>query len=92
MTFVYPSGTVSVSSLDSFSSVGSSSKPSHPSLTLSIQECHIQEYFKNKRGKKRKCIKPHQEKVRHEEWMKRGKVIVQASFLHLPVALVDCQM
>ena len=34
--FVYPRGTVSVSSLGSFSSVGSSSKPSHPSLPLSL--------------------------------------------------------
>ena len=34
VTFVYPRGTVSVSSLGSFSSVVSSSKPSHPSLTL----------------------------------------------------------
>ena len=34
--FVYPHGTVSVSSLGSFSFVGSSSKPSHPSLSLSL--------------------------------------------------------
>ena len=38
VTFVYPCGTVSVSSLGYFSSVGSSSKPSHPSLTHSISE------------------------------------------------------
>ena len=36
--FVYPRGTVSVSSLGSFSYVGSSSKPSHPSLPLSFLE------------------------------------------------------
>ena len=33
---VYPCGTVSVSSLGYFLSVGSSSKPSHPSFTISI--------------------------------------------------------
>ena len=49
--FVYPRGTVSVSSLGSFSSVGSSYKPSHPSLPLYLGARHIQEYFKKKRGK-----------------------------------------
>ena len=58
--FVYPRGTVSVSSLGSFSSVGSSSKPSHPSLPLSLGAHNIQEYFKRKRGRKRKFIKPQQ--------------------------------
>ena len=67
---VYPRGTVSVSPLGSFPSVGSSSKPSHPSLTVSVGARHIQEYFKNKMGRKRKFIKPHKEKARHEEWMK----------------------
>ena len=38
MPVVYPLGTVSVSSLGSFSSVGSPSKPSHPPLTLSLSE------------------------------------------------------
>ena len=52
--FVYPRGTVSVSSLGSFMSVGSSYKPSHPSLPLSIGARHIQEYLKKKRGRKRK--------------------------------------
>ena len=45
---VYPRGTVSVSSLDYFSSFGSSSKPSRPSLPVSIGACHIQDYFNNK--------------------------------------------
>ena len=36
MPAVLPSGTVSVSSLISFSSVGSSSKPSHSYLPLSL--------------------------------------------------------
>ena len=76
MTFVYPRGMVSVSSLGSFSSVGSSSKPSHPYLPLSLGAHHIQEYLKNKRGRKRKLIKPQQEKARHEEWMKQDKVVV----------------
>ena len=51
MPFVYIRGTVSVSSLGSFSSVGSYSKPSHPSLTLSLGAHNIQEYSKRKRGK-----------------------------------------
>ena len=58
--FVYPCGTVSVSSLGSFSSVGSSSKPSNPSLPLSLGVHNIQEYFKRKRGRKQKFIKPQQ--------------------------------
>ena len=36
VTFVYPCGTVSVSSIGSFLSVGFSSKPYQPSLTLSL--------------------------------------------------------
>ena len=56
--FVYPRGTVSVSSLGYFSFVGSSSKPSHPSLPLSLGAHNIQEYFKRKMGRKQKFIKP----------------------------------
>ena len=67
VTFVYHRGTVSVSSLGSFSSVGSSSKPSHPSLPLSLGAHNIQKYSKKKRGRKRKFIKPQQEKARQEE-------------------------
>ena len=74
--FVYPRGTVSVSSLGSFSSVGYSSKPFHPYLPLSLGSHHIQEYFKKKRGRKRKFIKPQQEKAIHEEQIKRDKVVV----------------
>ena len=58
--FVYPRGMVSVSSLGSFSSVCSSSKPSHPYLYVSVGARHIQEYFKKKRGMKLKFIKPQQ--------------------------------
>ena len=54
VTVVYTCGTVSVSSLGSFSSVGYSSKPSHPSLPVSVGARHIQEYLKDKRGSKRK--------------------------------------
>ena len=81
MPLVYPRGTVSVSSLGSFLSVGSSSKPSHPSLPLSLGSHNIQEYFKRKRGRKRKFIKPQQEKARQEERMKRVKVIVRAKLV-----------
>ena len=70
---VYPRGAVSVSSLGYFLSVGSSSKPYHPSLPVSLEALHIQEYFKNKRGSKRKFIKPHQEKDRHEEGCSRSR-------------------
>ena len=42
MPVVYPHGTVSVSSLGSFSYVGSSSKTSHTSLPLSLKVHCIQ--------------------------------------------------
>ena len=74
---VYPRGTVSVSSLGSFSFVGYSTKPSHPSLTVSLGARQIQEYFNNTRGRKRKFIKPQQERSRHEDRIKRSKVIVR---------------
>ena len=50
-----------------FLSVGSSSKPSHNSLPVSIVACHIQEYFKNKRGRKLRLIKTENENARHED-------------------------
>ena len=56
MPFVYPLGKVSVSSLGSFSSVGSSSKPSHPSLPVSVGARHTQEYSNKKSGRKQKSI------------------------------------
>ena len=58
MPDVYPCGTVSVSSFGYFSSIVSSSKPSHPYLPVSIGARHIQEYFKNKRGRE-KFIRTH---------------------------------
>ena len=42
VSVVYPCGTVSVSSLGYFSSVGYSSKPSHPYFPVSLVDCHIQ--------------------------------------------------
>ena len=50
MPVFYPRGTVSVLSLNYFLSVGSSSKPSHPYLTLSLGVHLIQEYFKKNGG------------------------------------------
>ena len=47
MPVVYPRGTVILSPLGYFLSVGSSSKPSHPSLPLSLGVHIIQEYFKS---------------------------------------------
>ena len=79
--FVYPRGTVIVSSLGSFSSFGSSYKPSHPSLPLSFGSHNIQEYLKRKRGRKRRFIKPQQEKARQEERMKRVKVIFRSKLV-----------
>ena len=79
--FDYPRGTVSVSSLDYFLSVGSSSEPSHTSFTVSVGVRHIQEYLKKKRGRKQKFINPQQEKARHEERMNQGKVILRANLV-----------
>ena len=58
MPAVYLRWTVSVSSLSYFPYVGSSSKPSHPSLPFSLGACHIQVYFKRKRWRKKNSIKP----------------------------------
>ena len=77
MPVVYPRGTVSFSSLDYFLSVGSSSKPSHPPLPLSLGVRLIQEYPKKKRGRKRKYIKPQEEKARREQQMKKMSVTVR---------------
>ena len=55
---IYPCGTVSLSSLGYFSSVGSSPKSSHPSFPVSLVSFHIQEYFNNYRERKIKFIKP----------------------------------
>ena len=65
VSVVYPCGTISVSSLDSFSYVGSSSKPYHTSLPVSVRALHIQEYLEKNRGRKRKFIKPQQDNARH---------------------------
>ena len=56
--FLYPRGTVGVSSLVYFFSVVSSSKTYHPYLPLSLGARHIQDYFKKNRVRKRKFIKP----------------------------------
>ena len=53
MPVFYSRGTVSVSSLSYFSSVGSSSKPSRPSLPISLGVHRIQEYFNKNRGRKK---------------------------------------
>ena len=66
---------VSVSSIVYFLSVGTSSKLSHPSLPISLGARQIQEYFKNKRGRKRKFTNSHQEKARPEDQMKQSKVL-----------------
>ena len=76
MPVVYLHGKVSVSSLGSFLSVGSSYKPYHPYLTLSLGVHCIQDYLDNKRGRKRKYFKPQEKKARHEKQMKQMRVTV----------------
>ena len=77
MPIVYSDGNVTVSSLGSFLSLGSSYKPSHPSLPLSLLFHCIQEYLKKKRGRKRKYTKLQEEKARHEEQRKKMRVTVR---------------
>ena len=81
VTFVYPCGTVSVSSQGYFLSVGYYSKPPHTSLPLSLGARHMQQYFNNKRGIKRRFIKPEQEKAGNEERMKQFNVILRETFV-----------
>ena len=82
MPVVYaPYGTLSVSSLGYISSVGSSSKPSRPSLTLSLGVYRIQEYLKKKRGSKKKYIKSQDDKDRCEQQMKKMSVTVEAKLV-----------
>ena len=76
MPVVYPGGTASVSSLGYFSYVGSSYKPSHPSLPLSLAVNLIQEYFKKERGRKQKYIKPQEYNARRAQQMKQMRVTV----------------
>ena len=66
---VYPRGAVSVSSFGYFSSVGSSSKPSHP-FFLSLSYQNTFKIISRIRGGGEKILKPQQEKYRHEERMK----------------------
>ena len=79
--FVYPRGTVSVSSLGSFSSVGSSSKPSYLSLPLSLGLHCIQDYFNNRRGRKRKYIDPQEDKARRKQQMNKMRVTFQVKLV-----------
>ena len=76
-----PRGAVSVSSLGYFSSVGSSSKPSHPSLPLYVGVHRTQDDFKKKRGRKRKYINPQEEKARREQQMNKMRVTVRAKLV-----------
>ena len=73
---VYPSGMVIVQSHNYLSSVGYYSKPSHSSFTLSIYNCHIQKYLKNKRERKGKLINPHQKNAIREERRNQMRVSV----------------
>ena len=64
-----------------FLSVGSSLKPSHPSLPLSPVVHRIQDFFKMKREMKQKYIKPQEEKARREQKMKQMRVTVRAKLV-----------
>ena len=50
-------------------------------MPLSLGAHNIQEYFKRKRGRKRKLVKPQQEKARQKEQTKRVKVIVRSKLV-----------
>ena len=76
MSVVYPLGEVSVSSLDYFSFLGSSSNPSCNSISIYLRACHTKEYFNKKRERKRKFIKPQEERARHEERRNHMRVTV----------------
>ena len=67
--FVYPCGTVSVSSLGSFSSVGSSSKSSHPYLPLSLSEHTTLKSISRRRGEENENSLSHS---RRRPGMRRG--------------------
>ena len=81
VTVVYPCGKVSVSSHGSFLSVGYYSKTFYTSFTLYLGICHIQEYLKKKRGRKRKLIRSQKYKDRHDDRIKLSKVIVQVNLV-----------
>ena len=81
MPVVYPRGTVRVLSLSSFLYVVSSSNTSHPPLTLSHVLNHIQEYFKKNRGRRKKYIKPQEEKARRKNHMKQMRVTFRAKLV-----------
>ena len=67
--------------LSYFSSVGSSSKPSHHYLPLSLGARHIQEYIKRKSGRKQRFINQYQEKARREKHRKEMRLTVQAKLV-----------
>ena len=71
MPVVYPRGTVSVSSLGYFSSIGSSSKPSHHSLTISLSEYNIFNSISRK-------IMEGSENISGHRWIRPGARIRQS--------------
>ena len=79
---VYPCGTVHVLSLSYFLYVVSSYNTSHPPLSsLSLGVHRIQEYFEKNRVRRKKYIKPQEEKARRENQMKQMRVTVQAKLV-----------
>ena len=56
ISVVSPHGSVSASSLHSYSYAGSSSKPSHYSLPSYLGDHHINEFFTKRRGRNRHSL------------------------------------
>ena len=77
----YPHGTVIVSSLVYFSSAGSSSKAPKSPLPISLRARHIEDYFKENSGRKRKFIYTQEEKARREERRKKMRMTVLAKLV-----------
>ena len=81
MTVVYPHGMVSISSLGSFLSLGSSYKKYFPSLPIYLVARHIQYCSKKKRARKQKYIKPQENKYMREEQRKQIRVVIRSKLV-----------
>ena len=77
MSIVSTCGLVRVFLLGSFTSVGSSFKPSYYSLPIYPGALNIQDLLNNKTERKRRLINPQQDKARHEKWRNKMRATVQ---------------
>ena len=80
---VFPHGTISVSSLGSFLPVGSSYLLINLLILpyVSLSEHSIFKSISRRRGREKKIIKPHQDKVRREKQRKKIRVKVQVKLV-----------